>query len=512
MKKSILFSTLFFALTVGAQEMPQLIYSGCQYSVQGFSENGKWITGGRQYEVAYRFNTETEKLEMLYTPTDVTSGTSPFEARDITNDGTIIGIDHYGYPAIYRDKTKGWERLPVDSDFYVESLASSAMSCTSDGKYIIGYLSTHPTDTPYKIKPALWTLNESGEYEYSTLPDPKEDFLGMKPQFTSPRVISEDGCRVMGPIVNKTGAFSMPIVWTRVNDEWSYDMPFVDIIYNLDKFKEILAQEPQMNDFITAQPTDPNYKDQVNEFIAAQAKWKYKLYTEGTTGKDFAATSISRNGRYLYGTGASYEYTFENEEMQTITTAFPAYMDLVTGEYVELTQFKDYSIATMNDGGDIITTSFTFIPAGDQTLNVKFADWLKEKYNGYDIYSELPPTFTGMSRPKISGDGTFVNAMYSAVNNEVPFDETFCLKLPKPLSEIIEVLNTPVDARIAAADGKINFSVVAQDVHVFNLAGCEVINSVAPTTVVDASSLNAGVYIVNASVDGERVNAKVYIK
>ena len=204
MKKIYIISALLCASqALFAQDKPEVMFTGTPWMVQGISKNDRWICGGRQYAEGYRYNTDTKQLEIIEPDPDLPDGTTSMEISSVMDDGTVLGSDDYGYAAIFRNAQTGWERLPVPSTDDSDGSAS-AQCCSSDGKYIVGFMSLNPVgDNPYHIQPILWTLGADGQYTVSNLPEPETDFLGEKFQFTSPREISEDGKRVVGPIVNR---------------------------------------------------------------------------------------------------------------------------------------------------------------------------------------------------------------------------------------------------------------------------------------------------------------------
>ena len=525
MKHFYLLGTLLCASqALSAQTKPEVLFTGTSKQVYGISHNDKWICGGRQYEEGYRYNTETKQIELLPTSAEVADGSSAQEVRGIMDDGTVIGIDDYGYPSILRTVEKGWEHLPLPESANIEALASSAQACTSDGKYITGFVSLTPGDTPYRIYPALWSLNDKGEYEISKLPEPATDFLGQKFQFTSPRFISEDGKRIAGTIVNRDGASPMPITWSKDDaGQWTCDMPIVRIKYNLDRYKEILKEEPDMNAIVTKKSGETGYAAQVKEYTNLLAEWRYKLYSEGETGKDFSAvpTTLSCNGRYMAGEGADFKYELVTDSrgsknVSTTGDTFPAYLNLETGEYTELKDIPGFAVVGISDDADIVTTDDTdiyLILSNDQSHKISIVQWLKDKYN-VDLGDILPSNISANYKPRISADGKLITGTYSTVDDGGSYEksETYCIKLPEAVTAIMQTINTQRDARISVSGGQLVFSGNATDIHVFDMGGTEVLRHADDATTVGVSQLGKGVYVAKATVDGKAVTSKFYIK
>lgn len=507
---------------LSAQNKPEVQFLDTPWAVVGISQNDRWITGGRQYAEIYRYNTETKQIEYIYPSAEVPDGSSAQEVGSIMNDGTIVGVDDYGYPSILHTVEKGWEHLPVPDNFYEEGQTSSAGSSTGDGKYIIGFLNLVPGDTPYHLYPALWTLNDKGSYEVSKLPEPETDFLGEKFQYTSPRSISEDGKRVLGVIVNRKGDNPMGIVWTKdAAGQWTYDMPILNIKYNLDRYREIHEQEPDYNSIVTKKAGETGYAAQVKEFINIEAEWRYKLYSEGETGKDFSATPImSRNGLYMAGMGADFKYDLvTNEkgykEVQTTGDTFPAYLNLETGEYTEIKSVPDMDIVGISNDADIVTTDnydIYLILSNDRSQKISIAQWLKDKYD-MDLGEILPSNLVANKKPRISGDGKIIAGVYTTQTDEGELDvqQTYCIKLPEAVTAIMNTLNTPSDASISVSNGQLVFSSNATDIHVFDMTGTEVLRQAEGSYTLGVGQLGKGVYVAKAKIGGKTVTSKFYL-
>ena len=522
MKKIYIISALLCASqALFAQDKPEVMFTGTPWMVQGISKNDRWICGGRQYAEGYRYNTDTKQLEIIEPDPDLPDGTTSMEISSVMDDGTVLGSDDYGYAAIFRNAQTGWERLPVPSTDDSDGSAS-AQCCSSDGKYIVGFMSLNPVgDNPYHIQPILWTLGADGQYTVSNLPEPETDFLGEKFQFTSPREILEYGKRVVGPIVNRKGDAPMPIVWTRDDaGNWTYDEPFIKIKYNLERYKEILKEEPDYNAYITLKPGEKGYMAQVREFQNATAEWKYKLYSEGETGKDFSVTpTMSRNGRYIAGVGGDFTYSLTEDDkgQKSVTisgSTFPAYLDMQTGQYVELKEVPDFEVVGISDDADIITTDgydIYLILANDQTHKISIADWLKKEYD-MNLGDILPANLVTNKKPRISADGKLITGVYATQTDEGELDvqETYCIKLPHSVTAIMNTLDTPSDARIYVSGGQLSFSGTAANIHVFDMGGKEVLRHDAASSSIDITALANGVYVAKANISGKTVTSKFY--
>ena len=174
------------------QDKPEVVFTGTPWAVQGISSNGEWICGVKQETEAYRFNVKTKKLDVIPATNNWTSLIAAF---DIMDDGTICGMDDEGNCALWRSEEKGWEKLPTTLHTPGDDKSANALyACTSDGKYLLGMLSIQNDGSqPWSIVPTLWTKGEDGTYTEEDLPAPETDFEGRKPQWVSPRQMSNDG-------------------------------------------------------------------------------------------------------------------------------------------------------------------------------------------------------------------------------------------------------------------------------------------------------------------------------
>lgn len=500
---------IFMQAPLAAQEKPQVLFTGTPWSVMGVSTNGRWICGTRMYEQVYRFDTETRKLEVIR----ALDGDCLSAAFDMMDDGTIVGINDFGEPSLYRNKD--WEPLPRSVQI-LPGDASLAASCTGDGQFIVGHLSVKSDGSkPYKVIPMMWKLKADGTYEDIVLPEPATDFLGTSPQFVSLRSVSTDGKRITGLIVNRTGFYPMPIVYRQgVDNEWNYEMPFVDIMYDMDKFPTILAESPDLKDYVTVTPTDPEYREQVREFEKAFNQWRYKLYTEGQTGKKFSSVpAMSDNGKFLVGSAGTTTYSLEENVIVEETKAYPAYYNLETREYVELEQVGDVSPAGITNEGDIIATDgydIFLIMHDHPAEKISMTQWLKDAYD-FDLAAVLPSNMDTNSAQAISGDGKLMVGRYVSVTEDGELDnqEVYCILLPKIINGIIEALNTESIPQVYAEGGRLHMDREADNIHIFDMAGNEVLRVDGKTRSVDISALKGGIYVVKAFIDGKEIKSKI---
>lgn len=509
------FSTLFLAMaamlapqTLHAQtqqDQVELQFTGTPWGVLGVSANNRYIVGTRQYTEVYSYDTKTKKLLTI----PATNPDADLAGVDITNSGVIIGKDNDMVPAIYTD---AWHKLPVPEGKF----QGLAYSCTGEGDILVGQVYGSGTDKPYKVYPLIWNIQEDGTYKMSYLPDPQTDFLGAKTQFNSPRFISDDGSLITGVQVEERGRYFTTIVYTR--DEagaWVASTPFVKYCYNVDRFKELSASEPNINDYISG---GGNYKENLNRFLSDQAKWQYRLYTEGLTGFMLSANAInSQNGKYLAFSSQRTTYTLIEENPSVEKNEGPAYPSIYnteTGELQELSFAENFVPYGISNQGDMIYSDgyffYLLLHGAQEAINI--TDWLKEKYN-YDLMANLPSNTKYVECEAIGTDLSFLAGTYRSVkeNGNLDKKEVFCLLLPSTAT-LIEALNTAESERIWVENRQICFSSPVTQACVYDINGIRVNFQSEVEHGMDMGSAPAGVYIVKALCNGQEVKGRIIIR
>lgn len=475
---------------------PEVMLTGIPWSVMGTSPNGRWICGTRQNSVVYRYDTWNKKLEYIWA-----EGNMESVAHDVADDGTVVGMDDDAKLAIWKPDATTWTLVETTNGHVGNG---TAFECSGDMKMLIGYTNKEQTnDKPYNIEPTLWKLTTDGTYEETYLPVPAKDFLGGVPQFVSPRFISTDGKRVVGPVVNERGNYPISLIYTLGDDgKWTYSDELKDIKFT-DKFKEIYTAEPNMDDYVTAQPGSPEYMDQVNEYIKVGEEWQKKLESEGMTGHDFSATPMmSDNGKWLVGDCTAPDDFYG-----------PAIYDIDAHKYTELTALKGHVPYGVTNEGDIVTATEDQLMAylvvhGHYDQPVSLVALLEEY--GMNLMDYLPQETAYIDNPAISGDGKTITARYitgkDAEGNVK--QEMFCIALEPVANAVRSVLNTPDDEGIAVKGDVVETAAKAATITVYGLSG-RVVKEATATRSMSIGDVPAGVYVVKAKVDGRTLTTKI---
>lgn len=514
-KITTLLLLLSAVLLANATDKPEVVFTGTPWGTMGISGDGRYFVGTRQYEEAYRFDVAEGKLFIAKTSGQY----DDMCFSDVADNGMIVGKSSDMLPAIYNTETEEWEHLPIPYTGITEGYANEV---TPDGKTIVGFImgSIDPTK-PYTVYPCVWRLQEDGSYEYEELPNPETDFFGTATQFISTRTISADGNTVVGVMVEKNGHFYQPIVYYYDGTEWSYELPFVDMTFNGDeaKYAEWMAKEPNLVDYVTTNPGEPEYNDQIEEFQEAYTKWQYEFWTDFLTG--FEVTSVpvimSTNGKWLAPMAKETTYAWKEGDLSVSVESQKSYPVLYNLETKELTKFEEisegfYTYGISNYGDMISCDGYNFyLKPYDSTEKIEISDWLKKEY-GFDLMSELPSNTQYIDCCTLSSELTLLVGQYRSVNDDGSLDtkEVFCVKLPGFMNSIMETLNTPINDSIILAGDELRFGYEATDITVYDMCGSQVISHKGGVNTLNVSNLEKGVYVVVATMGGKIAKGKIY--
>ncbi len=518
MRKKITFLGLALMLAVSAfaQQECEVIFTGTPWFTMGISGNGRYIVGTRQYTEAYRFDIQEERLMVV--PTE--DGYDDMCFSDVADDGTIVGKDHDLLPAVFDEETQTWNRLPYPYNAITEGYANEI---TPDGSVIVGFImGSIDTDKPYTVFPCVWRRQADGSYVYEELPNPETDFFGTKTQFISTRTISADGNTVVGVWVEKKGRYYQPIVYHYNGSEWTYDIPFFDLTFNGNEiYNKWMAQEPNMYDYITVPPGDPEYIYQVEDYQMVFAEWQYNFWTEWKTG--FEVTSVpvvmSTNGKWLAPMATETTYGWEPGYLsieKTSVHSYPVLYNLETGELIKFENLNGgeawYTYGVSNDGDMISSDGYNFyLRPADSNEAFELSDWLKNEYD-FDLWSYLPSNTEYVECSTIAPDMTVLVGVYRSVTPDGELDnkEVFCVKLPGFMSSIKQTLDTPRNKDIVMAGNELRFGSEANNITIYDMCGKVVMSHNGNTQSLDVTDLSKGIYVVTAEMNGTMETGKVY--
>ena len=135
------------------------------------------------------------------------------------------------------------------------------------------------------LYPVVWTLNADGVYVCQELPHPTKDFTGRVPQYVTAIDISADGNTIVGQMVDYSGFYIVPILYTRnAEGAWSYQLLAEDQVYDKEKaanLPEWVEQpvQPKAEDYMSPADVDAynaaveDYNEAYQRCVAGDLDW-----------------------------------------------------------------------------------------------------------------------------------------------------------------------------------------------------------------------------------------------
>lgn len=252
----ILSLSLLFASSVAgafAQTVPTILPNALAMKV---SRDGKTVIAQDVYGDAIIYDT-SEKSTNTY------GGYYPGNGNNCSNTGIIVGqsmTDNKG--AII---ASGKAYIPMALNSYD---TSSLDAITPDGTRACGWITNTTGSGPMQVG-FYCDITEGTVENPILLPAPQKDFFGDVPQFCTATYISDDGKRIAGIVMDGSGFYSYPIVYTQdENGEWSYYCPS-EPMFNpeglpLPRFPQSDIVAPEITDFMTPEKRADWYEDWEN--------------------------------------------------------------------------------------------------------------------------------------------------------------------------------------------------------------------------------------------------------
>lgn len=507
MKKNFFTAALLLMcgfLGMHAQETEFQIVQGPEYIqsaadnamfITGVSENGKYCWGNNMND-AYYYDTETGEYAVFkITPEQKQAGYKDTKIAGITNDG--IAIVCLGLRECYALNIETGEKTVIESpmeDFpYLH-----VWDMTEDGSILAG----NCINSVNKQRPMVAVRQADGTYVVTPLEYDSNDAMGAPAQFTQVRVVTNNGRHLAGPQVSETGFVSRYVTWSlNENGEYVYSSPFDDMLY--DKTQEQPGVQPVFADYVTAtDKTSDEYKQQKAEYDQAYSDWRKKFvaYTKNYTTVDWGAISKSIRGEYICGTlktplgrkKSKYSplyYNFETEEITVLDTISDNQKgkDILPGNrYITLTGPTDvwFKIMITEDGKMKPFHEWIYEKSGTDIHDFYFTSFL-DKFT-WTTYEDV---FMGM--PCFSGDGKTL-VMTTWVGSE------YVTSIMKFSNSIFGDVETSIEAELVD-----EFSMSGSDINVgrayvevYTFDGCRVKSMHVEGHTDMADVLNPGNYIV----------------
>ena len=267
MKKTLLLlSTAFFSIGAFAQyEVEPYIQTEAQ--AMFLSGNGLYVCAQDEFGNTLTINTKTHGIAYY-------AGYYPGNGNCVADNGVVVGQDMLtSVAAVMADN---FASIP---SYFKGGNTSAFNAITPDCTRACGFVS-NTENGPFQI-PFYCDLSDGGYVvgEPVILPYPEKDLLGYTPQFITAVCISDDGKTIIGQVMEDTGTFTYPIVFTQAADgTWSYELPSKSL-YNPDNLP--VPTFPTGSNVI--QPDKRNYMSaaEYQDYVNA-----YNAYVEGLSNYD----------------------------------------------------------------------------------------------------------------------------------------------------------------------------------------------------------------------------------
>lgn len=389
MKKTLL---LFVSMLMATVAMAQVTRHHDGFYFDKMSPNGKWLATQNIGSVFIYIQDSDEYVEYAASPDAVTEYYATGIGNCISNNGILVGSTNDATCAYWQDGQ--WTPLLVKEE---NAALNMAHGITPDGSRIVGQVGGNGLNmySEIMVKPVYWDRNAEGGYDsYKPLPCPTTDFCGRKPQYITAIAVSDDGKTVIGQIVDWSGFFIYPIIYTQDNDGvWSYRTIDEGVLYpegtqfaawpgEMPDPKEYMTEEElaeyleAMNEYmielekynngeISMCPSEPVAEDYIfeyyNEYSDAMREYA-QLYNdfEAVFNEVMYNCSFIFNNVFLSGNGRYYSSTIEGVDasnpLAPKVTRTPCCIDLENGDAIVSVEGVQDMIASsaMNDGRFVV--------------------------------------------------------------------------------------------------------------------------------------------------------------
>ena len=486
---------LMFVLVAYSQTIKEV--GGYYYLV---SPNGLYYAGAQEGSSAYRYDFMANTENFIDPESDF-----GFKTNAISNDGVVAGS--YAWQAALWGEGSDFELLPLPEGLSdVEKASNDAVLISADGSQVVVAFNADAPKTYY-----VYTKNEDGGYDMTKLPMPEKDPLyGMYAQWFGVRDMSVDGNTIVGFFLTDDGQRQLPMIWRNVDGKWSYEFFGLDVCLNEGK-------------------TIPPYPyDEMRIGEEGEEYLPYEIWEEWTRAQYEAESgyyyqlrglSLSGKGRYV---ALNMGILVPNE---TYGYVYAAAYDLEKDTLVVFEEIQDATSLSVNDNGEVIVgtpaaDSFRWsyvvsldAPNAPQSLT----EWVKTRTNGkinladymtYDLEEETTVA-EGTAYWAKEGAG-LVTYMYDVYGTGA-FESFFVLF-------DIESVDCPTynDSQISIypnpTSGILNLSKLMTNVAIYDVIGREVYAQSVAEAMIDLSALQAGHYLLVATVEGKHYSTKLLIQ
>lgn len=435
MKKSLLLATsalALSALSASAFVVPT-VYEANQ--IMKVSPDGRYAMS-EVYGTAIIYDFVENKS---YTYEADETGAGPYYSAGlgncISNNGIVLMATSSLCDAAYWDNGQ-IKNMPVTGATGVNNLANGI---TPDGARACGSLGVHEMgfDDATMLVPVIWDRLADGSYgDYVLLPRPEKDFFDRVPQYITANAISRDGKVVVGQVVDCSGMYITPIVYTEGADgKWSYALPAKQF-FNPDNIE--LPVDPG------EAPASPNATD----FMTEEQKEAYEAAYDAWVGSGYAGEMP--NAEDYLSPEALAEYAKAKEEYEAKLAEWAPLSDAWFEAFYAIVQtsvrFEFNNIFISSDGKHLVTSAITEVEdpeswMGFSTLYVPWdfnlADATITKYVGEESLKVTDVADNGIILAS-NGPGSLPTTSYILQNGEVKTIAAYLTSLSPELATWIK--------------------------------------------------------------------------
>lgn len=355
---------------------------------QKVSTNGRYLMAQDFTASAILFDIENE--EILYY-----DAYYPGNGNCVTDKGIIVGQDMSTQRGAIMINGEGSVPKVLNGQYQ-----STLNAITPDGTRVCGWVQN--TRSGLLQIPFYCDIDENGNFlEPQGLPYPTKDLFNDTPQFCTATYISDDGKTIAGIVMDGTGFFSYPIVYTQNEaGEWNYVCP----------------SEAMFDSENIEIPVFPDYEDlglpdppQITDYMSEKKKkeWEAAL-------AEYEATGYPSLDPWSYVTYFTGDKGYDEYEAAVI--AYNTEANRLLGEAIDeywkkmaaLSQYVQFApnMALSPDGKVLIAA-----------LGVSGDEYASDVYNGYVLYkfdltsgeyTELKSQYDSLIPTQLMNDGTLV--------------------------------------------------------------------------------------------------------
>lgn len=415
------------ASVMASAATPELIQG---FAISAVSPDGRFITSEANGTIIIR-DMQTE--EMWAYEGDYTLDYSTGHGNCWSRTGVMVGSTNYDGDAAYWVNGE-WKNIESASKYTM----AFTNAITADAKYICGDVTNLDNTLGYDglmMVPVLWAdLDGDMVYETETLlPHPDKDFFDRNPQYVNALSISADGQVIVGQVVDCSGSYHYPIMWTKnAEGEWEYSYPGIEL-FNPEKldipvYPEEPGPSPDPTDYMTEEqkaayeaalntyyesgyqeelwPNPASYmsEEQVAAYNAAvevyNAKaevwntelpiYQEKFYQILDTSVQyvFNACSISPNGRYMTQAAEKPGETFWDPSLY-----YGVYFDLSDGSCKVMPTDKNVASISIFDDGRMLGTNYVGFGSTDPSQAYIYLPGNEDFILLYDYFKSVKPEY-----------------------------------------------------------------------------------------------------------------------